>query len=221
MTRALAAALAVFMFGISAFAFLRERPPREAGAQFAAFAVGEETGHTCRTLVSTTPAVDISRAQEQVRAAARGDRREMGRKVIALDAILRCALLVNPADGGILALMAWTSWRLNAPIERIARLLAESYRLHPFEDNTLAIRQLVIAANWDRLGADIHAIGRSDQSLRFAIGRAVIVVPELARLYLEAGTSSDLYHEALDHIARTAPDLLAQFEAVVAGEAKP
>ena len=217
MSRWIAVALAVAMSAISAFALIRDRKAREADAQYAVYAAAstEPGGLPCRALISTEPDVDIERAQERLQKLQALSRPEYRRNVQAFDAMLGCALAKTPVDGGILALMAWTAWRLDAPIEKISRLLQESYRVHPFEANTIAVRQLVIAANWDRLGADMQAIGRADQALRFATGRPIIVLPQVARLYREAGTRSDLYHEALGHIARTSPDLLENFEMIV------
>jgi hypothetical protein len=219
--RPVAIMLAVTMALVSAFAFTRERKPQSGVPPLSQLAADPpDLVRPCRAVVSTTPAVDIERAQARLRELARGDPATLRRSVAAFEVLLTCALAKNPADGGILALLAWSAWRLDAPVGRITQLIQDSYRLHPFEANTLAVRQLIIAANWNRLGDDVQAIGRADQSLRFAIDRPIIVVPQVGLLFLEAGTDSDLYHEALDRIARTAPQLLEQFEAIASGRMK-
>jgi hypothetical protein len=225
MTKWIPASLGILMAVVSGIQLSRSRPPWDPTQPLqpldqSALESGPSPS-TCAKLVSTTTNIDIERAQARVRAAIGKSATELRQQIIALDVVLQCALSKSPTDGRAIALLAWTAWRTDAPIERLSRLIEASYSLHPFESNTISVRQLVIAANWDRLSDDVKSIGRADQSLRLSIFRPVIDLPELAKLYLEAGTSSDLYHEALDRIARTAPEFLEAFEAAATGNAKP
>ena len=216
MIRWVAIMVAVAMTCVALVQLVRERSPGDAIALASA---GD--GRACKAIISTDVDVDIQNARERIRHSFQSAGKVMPEQIAAFETVLACALARHPTDGEIPALMAWTAWRLNAPVARIAALIEHSYRLHPFEANTIAVRQLVIAANWDRLNEDIQAIGRADQSLRFAMNRPVIVVPEVGLLYLEAGTTSDLYHEALDRIARVAPQLLKEFEGIATGRRNP
>lgn len=222
MIRALAMTIALTFMCLAAIQLLRERPPWNPGLPLQALdesaPPASDGTRRCKDSVSTKSAIDIARAQSRIRAAAGPGAAALRQQVADFDLVLKCALIKSPADGRILALMAWTAWRLDAPPTTIAELVEQSYRLHPYEVNTAAVRQLVIAANWNRLDDNLRAIGRADQALRFAVQTPDHVVPEIARLYVEAGTSSALYDEALDHLARVAPEFLATFEAQAEGK---
>ena len=221
MIRAFAMTLAFTFACVSALQLMRERPPWNAGQPLQPLSESAppdgEGPRRCKDSVSTKPAIDIGRAQARIRAAVGQGKAALRQQVADFDLVLKCALTKSPADGRILALMAWTAWRLDEPVAMIAQLLEQSYRVHPYEVNTATVRQLVIAANWAKFDENLQAIGRADQALRFAVHSPDHVAPEIAKLYAEAGTASDLYDEALDHLARVAPELLAPFEAAVAG----